>query len=51
MGDKKKKDVRLFDSTSNVQIIGTKELAQKSGGEEEDLMIKGAKNSGKSPDR
>lgn len=50
MRDKKKKDVKLFDSTSNVQIIGTKELAQKSRGEE-DLMIKGTKNSGKTPDR
>eukprot|EP00866_Antonospora_locustae_P001075 jgi/Antlo1/1075/1672 len=50
MRDKKKKDLKLFDSTSNVQIIGTKELAQELQGEE-DLMIKGTKNSDKSPDR
>lgn len=44
---KKKRNVKLFDSTSNVQIIGTKELA----GTDKDLRIKPDKSLSKNPDR
>lgn len=47
---KKKKEVKIFDSTSNVQIVGTGELGQEADGDK-CMVIKAEKNTEKSPDR
>lgn len=51
MTGKKNRNINIFDSTSDVQIIGTKELGNMLG-KEKDLNIKpDDKDSSKIPDR
>lgn len=52
MVKKKKKNLKIFDSTSNVQIVGTGELIQEAEADgKKCLLIKPEKGTGKSPDR